>query len=154
MNKIVTENSQVGAPASEWDIIGADDGSIEGFATEMSVNLGEAVHFKIKTVATAYRLDIYRMGYYEGNGARKVATIQPSVALPQFQPPGLLDATSRLLDCGNWAVSASWSAPTSAISGIYFAKLVREDGNPGAAHIFFIGGYSFSGSAARLANRV
>jgi Bacterial Ig domain len=137
MNKIVTENSQAGAPASEWDILGTDDGSIEGFATEMSVNLGETVHFKINTAAIAYRLDIYRMGFYAGNGARKVATIRPAVGLPQFQPPGLSNPTG-LLDCGNWAVSASWSVPTDAVSGIYFAKLVREDGNPSASHIFFV----------------
>ena len=137
MSKIVIENSQAGVSADEWDIIGADDGSIEGFATEISVNLGETVHFKINTAATAYRLDIYRMGYYAGKGARKVATIQPSVGLPQFQPPGLSSPTG-LLDCGNWAVSASWSVPVDAVSGIYFAKLVREDGNPGAAHILFI----------------
>lgn len=137
MNKIVTENSQAGAPASEWDIIGTDDGSIEGFATEMSVNLGETVHFKINTAATAYRLDIYRMGYYAGNGARIVATIRPSVGLPQFQPPGLSNPTG-ILDCGNWAVSASWPVPTDAVSGIYFAKLVREDGNPATAHVLFI----------------
>ena len=34
---------------------------------------------------------------------------------------------TRLYDCGNWAVSASWSAPLAATSGIYFARLVRQD---------------------------
>ncbi len=137
MNKIVTENSQVGAPASEWDIIGTDDGSIEGFATEMSVNLGETVHFKINSAATAYRLDIYRIGYYAGNGARKVTAIWPSVGLPQLQPPGLTNPTG-IQDCGNWAVSASWAVPADTVSGIYFAKLVREDGNPASAHVLFV----------------
>ena len=77
------------------------------------------------------------MGYYAGKGARKIATIQPSVGLPQFQPPGLSNPTG-ILDCGNWAVSVSWLVPTDAVSGIYFAKLVREDGSTGAAHILFI----------------
>lgn len=141
MNKIVSENSKVGAPQAEWDIIGVDDGSIEGFATEISINLGDTVYFKINTVAIAYRLDIYRMGYYGGNGARKVDTIYPSVSLPQLQPAGLpdpFDPTTGNLDCGNWGVSASWTAPTDVTSGIYFAKLVREDGSTGASHILFI----------------
>ena len=60
---------------------------IQGFATDISVNHGETVHFKIDTDATDYRLDIYRMGYYGGDGARKVATVQPSAALPQTSPP-------------------------------------------------------------------
>ena len=31
--------------------------------------------FKVDTNATSFRLDIYRMGYYAGLGARKVATV-------------------------------------------------------------------------------
>jgi hypothetical protein len=50
------------------------------------------VHFKIKTDAAAYQIAIYRMGYYGGLGARRVATIAPSVPLPQTQPACLSDA--------------------------------------------------------------
>ena len=71
-------------------------------------------------------LDIYRMGYYGGMGARKVATVLPSATLPQTQPTCLTDAATGLIDCGNWAVSASWAVPADAVSGIYFAKLMRE----------------------------
>jgi len=103
----------------------------------MSVNQGEAVYFKVKTDATAYQLDIYRLGYYQGNGARLVATVLPSAALPQTQPACLTDATSGLVDCGNWAVSASWVVPSNATSGIYFARLVRRD-TLGASHVYFV----------------
>jgi hypothetical protein len=99
MNKIVIENYQPGVSADEWDIIGADDGSIEGFATEISVNLGETVHFKINTAATAYRLDIYRMGYYAGKGARKVArrtcSAFPSSVTSQSSPVNPSSSPSR-----------------------------------------------------------
>ena len=125
VNPIVAENCLTGNPASEWDVSGAGDASIQGFATDISVNRGETVPFKIKTNASDYRLDIYRMGYYGGQGARKVATVKPSVALPQTQPDCLTDAATGLIDCGNWAVSASWAVPANAVSGIYFAKLVR-----------------------------
>ena len=100
---------------------------------------GELVQFKIDTPSSNYRLDIYRMGYYSGRGARRVtapAGILPSAALPQVQPPCLTDA-SGLIDCGNWGVSASWAVPIDAVSGIYFAKLNRID-TGGASHIFFI----------------
>ena len=36
----------------------------------------------------------------------------------------------RLFDCGNWAVSASWAVPREAVSGVYMARLVREDNDP------------------------
>src|SRR5688572_22888363 len=130
-NLIVCENSKPGNSPSEWDIDGAGDPSIQGFATDISVNRGETVRFKIDTDADDYRLDIYRMGYYGGQGARKVATVQPSASLPQNQPNCLTDPSTGLIDCGNWAVSASWAIPADAISGIYFAKLIREDGNSG-----------------------
>jgi hypothetical protein len=67
-----------------------------------------------------------------------VGTVQPSVALPQAQPPCAGDATTGLVDCGNWAVSASWTVPAAATSGIYFAKLVREDGATGDSHTVFV----------------
>ena len=35
-------------------------------------------------------------------------------------------------------MSASWAVPADAVSGIYFAKLVREDGTAGASHIVFV----------------
>ena len=122
-NAIVAENCLPGNPASEWDISGAGDSTIQGFATDISVNQGGTVNFKINTTATAYRLDIYRMGYYGGNGARKVATVNASG--PQNQPACLTNAATGLIDCGNWAVSATWIVPANATSGIYFAKAVR-----------------------------
>ena len=35
-------------------------------------------------------------------------------------------------------MSASWAVPADAVSGIYFAKLVREDATTGASHIVFV----------------
>jgi hypothetical protein len=137
-NEIVVENCQTGTPRSEWDISGAGDTSIQGFATNMSVNRGTSVSFKVSTPATSYRIDIYRMGYYGGNGARKVATISPSASLPQNQPACLTNS-SGLIDCGNWGVSASWAVPASAVSGIYFAHLVRTDvSSSEGSHVFFV----------------
>ena len=128
-----------GNPASEWDVAGAGDPSIQGFATDISVDRGETISFKVDTHATDYRLDIYRLGYYGGLGARLVATVQPSASLPQTQPACLSDPSTGLVDCGNWDVSASWRVPATATSGIYIAKLVREDPEDGrASHIPFV----------------
>ncbi len=136
-NPIVVENCLAGNPPSEWDISGVGDTSIEGFATDISVNRGSTVFFKVNTNAANYRFDIYRMGYYGGQGARKVATVSPSASLPQSQPACLNDATTGLIDCGNWAVSGSWAVPATATSGIYIAKVVRAD-TGGASHIVFV----------------
>ena len=141
-NAIEAENCLTGTPQSTWDIgtpptNGTGDPTIQGFGDNISVNVGQTIHFKIKTNANSYHLDIYRMGYYQGNGARLVTTITPSATLPQTQPACLTDVTTGLYDCGNWAVSASWAVPSTAVSGIYFARLVRDD-TQGASHIVFI----------------
>ena len=130
VNSIVRENRLPGDPPTEWDINGWGDPTIQGFGHDISINRGETIFFKIKTDSTDYRIDIYRMGYYGGMGARRVDTIEPSVKLPQHQPEGLRDEATHLYDCGNWAVSASWQVPADATSGIYFARLVRQDSDP------------------------
>jgi hypothetical protein len=137
-NEIVAENCLPGSPPSEWEVDGAGDESIQGFATDISVNQGQTVGFKVDTDASDYRLDIYRMGWYGGDGATLVATVHPTATLPQNQPACDEDTATGLIDCGNWAVSASWNVPANAVSGIYFARLVREDATGAASHVPFI----------------
>ncbi|MEI9808723.1 MAG: hypothetical protein WDO16_13165 [Bacteroidota bacterium] len=60
--------------------------SIQGFATDISANKGQTVHFKIKTDASDYTIEIYRIGYYNGDGARKVGDGVVTASLPQTQP--------------------------------------------------------------------
>ncbi|MFA5911139.1 MAG: Calx-beta domain-containing protein [Vicinamibacterales bacterium] len=137
VNPVVCENQLPGDPTSAWDVTGSGDSSIQGFATEISVVRGQTQRFKIDTDSNNYTIAIYRMGYYSGFGARRVATISPSAPLPQLQPGCLTDPATGLVDCGNWNVSASWTVPADAVSGVYFARPERVD-NGGASHIFFI----------------
>ena len=136
-NDIVCENSKTGSPSSNWDISGAGDSTIQGFGTDISVNQGSTINFKISTPARAYTITIFRLGYYQGNGARQIATVTPSAPLPQTQPACITDAPTHLYDCGNWAVSASWQVPPNATSGVYLALLKRTD-TGGVNHIIFI----------------
>ena len=139
-NEIVVENAKAGSPASEWDIDGAGDASIQGFATDISVDQGQTVDFKIDTTSSDYSIDIYRLGYYGGDGARKVATIPTAQTTETNQPACIeFDGTTNdnLIDCGNWSVSANWSVPNDAVSGVYIARPKRAD-TDGASHIVFI----------------
>jgi hypothetical protein len=136
-NAIVAENCLPGTPSSVWGVTLSGDETIQGFATDISVNQGGTIYFKINTPASAYTIDIYRMGYYGGMGARKITSILPSVPLPQVQPACMTDTAVGLMDCGNWAISASWQVPATATSGIYFAHLTRT-GTGGDSLIVFI----------------
>jgi Domain of unknown function (DUF4082)/Bacterial Ig-like domain/Bacterial Ig domain len=129
VNPIPCENQLTGTDPTIWDTPNGDAGSpnLQGFATDISVNVGQTISFKINSgTLHSYAIDIYRMGWYQGNGARKITSISPSATLPQTQPACLTDGSTGLVDCGNWAVSASWSVPSNAVSGIYFARLAAS----------------------------
>jgi len=137
-NKIVCENSKPGTDPFIWDIgPTAGDPTIQGFSTDISVNVGSTVGFKIKSTASKYTIDIYRTGYYQGLGARYITRVTPTATLPQAQPQCVSDLTTALYDCGNWGLSASWAVPTIAVSGVYIANLTRTD-TGGQSHIIFI----------------
>ncbi|CAJ1357358.1 unnamed protein product [Effrenium voratum] len=127
-NEIIRENCQEGNPATEWDINAAGSSLIQGFATRPSYAQGEEVLFKVKTSSRRYRFDIFRLGWYQGHGARRVAQLLPSAELPQEQPECYKDDETFLVDCGNWAVSGAWRIPAEAVPGVYLARLVMEDG--------------------------
>ena len=135
-NTISAENQLPGAPPSQWDLAAGGSTAIQGFTTDISVNHGSTVNFKIETTATSWRIDIYRLGYYQGNGARLVTTINKAGAATQPNP--LVDATTGLVDAGNWSVTASWAVPANAVSGVYIAHLVNNSNTTQENHIPFI----------------
>jgi hypothetical protein len=152
-NSIVIENNSSGTAQSQWDLSGEGQYSgfglgngqtpkagvtnyIEGFADNISVNHGQTINLKINTNCKNYRIDIYRLGYYAGLGARKMATISMNAA--SLQPTPLTNLAIGLIDAGNWSVTASWAVPAAAVSGVYIAHLVRQDTIAGENHIIFV----------------
>ena len=110
-NPVACENQQQGTPQSVWDVTSPST-TIEGFADPFSVNVGGSVNFKIKSPASSYAIDIYRMGYYGGDGARLITSITPDISVSQNQSAFCpTDAVTGLVDCGNWGVSATWNVP-------------------------------------------
>ena len=76
-NPIQVENALQGT--FDWQIPQGNylDRKIEGYASHTSVNLGETIHFYINVdVAQYVDLEIYRLGYYNGAGARLIRTIR------------------------------------------------------------------------------
>ncbi|MFC5040158.1 DUF4082 domain-containing protein [Ornithinimicrobium kibberense] len=78
---------------------------------------------------------MFRLGWYQGNGARHLADVTPT-GFPR-QPEPLRDETTGLVDCGNWSVCATWQVPADAVSGVYYALLSPSDGSR-SSHIFFV----------------
>ncbi len=145
-NAIVTENNIAGVSASQWDIPSNGNGtygdkSIQGFATDISVNKGGTINFKITVTSGTnkqFGIRIYRIGYYQGNGARLMADLGTAFT-GITQAACRFDNVTGLTDCGNWTTTTSWTVPSTAVSGIYVAKLTRSAaGGGGSSHIVFI----------------
>jgi Domain of unknown function (DUF4082)/Cadherin-like domain len=126
-NPIVLENQKQGTPQSVWQINpGQDSTTIQGFTTAISTNVGGTVAFKIDNLTGSpnYHIDIYRLGYYGGDGATLETTIQHLAASAVVQPAPLTNPSTGLVDAGNWSVTDSWTLPSSAISGVYIANVI------------------------------
>jgi hypothetical protein len=132
-NAVVAENQLPGTPASQWDLSGPGSTTLQGFTTDISVNHGSTVYFKIQSATNNWRIDIYRLGYYQGNGARLFTTINMTSA--QNQPAPVTNSATGEADAGNWSVTASWAVPANAVSGVYIAHLVDQTNTSNQNHI-------------------
>ncbi|HLI55406.1 MAG TPA: N,N-dimethylformamidase beta subunit family domain-containing protein, partial [Actinomycetota bacterium] len=85
---------------------------------------------------SAYTVDILRLGYYGGTGARKVVSFAGGPLV--HQPNCTTDATTGLVDCSNWSVTDAWAVPATAVSGLYLAHLVPNSGSGGSLIPFVV----------------
>jgi hypothetical protein len=121
-NAIVAENARAGSP--DWRI---DDGdvrprSIEGFADRVSGQRGETVRLFATTQAPNFRVVAYRLGHYDGVGAREVwaSGLVPGIV----QPPCRFEAAVKMVDCSNWAPSLAVTVGDDWPPGQYLFKLI------------------------------
>jgi hypothetical protein len=121
--RIVDENILPGSSA--WRLGDpAKNHEIEGYADHVSVDMGQPVTLYVSTTAPSFHVDVYRMGYYQGLGARLVET-SPKV-------PGLKQAAATFTPGINM-VETSWNpsitlATTTWPEGDYLFVLVASTG--------------------------
>ena len=123
---------------SVWDVEGSGDTDIQGFATNISVNVGQTENFKIETTARGLLDHDLPDGLLRRRRCATDRDGDPVCPAPQTQPPCITDQTTYLYDCGNWGVSASWNVPSSAVSGVYMAHLTRTDNGDESQIIFIV----------------
>lgn len=93
---------------------------IEGYCRRQSVEAGDSIEICVSTrPARKFTLDVYRMGYYGGAGARLMQTLGPLQGKPQPDPE---IGARRLREC-RWDVSLSLKIPPDWKSGVYLGKL-------------------------------
>ena len=127
LNPVQLENAKVGT--TEWRLTnrGYATGAIEGYASEASVNRGRQIRLFVNTASPTFTMDVFRMGYYAGAGARRML---PTITLTGTKQTVPAPDSLGLVEC-NWInpyvlnIPAS-TDPTEWMSGIYLVKLTES----------------------------
>lgn len=127
---IVAENRLTGTSA--WRI-GANVSStaVQGFANFTAAAQGQDVKFYVTTQAPSFRAVAFRMGWYQGLGARQVwaSPVESGVS----QPACSVAPTTNMVSCANWSVSFVMPITSAFTPGDYLIKLLV--GPKGASYV-------------------
>ncbi len=108
---------------------------IEGYCSANSIRAGEKLQIMVSTVpASAFKLEIFRTGYYNGDGARLVKRFDSLKGVPQPDPP---IGENYLREC-NWEPSVEFEIPEDWLSGVYLGKLTEETSGIQSYVIFIV----------------
>lgn len=97
---------------------------IEGFASAVSVAPGESLSFMVSTSSNNFDIEIFRLGWYGGVGARRCAIAR--------NLPGTRRATPQprdgdgLVEC-DWPASYRLTIGPDWVSGVYLARLTGQE---------------------------
>jgi hypothetical protein len=137
LSGVAAENALPGQQPSEWDRSTGFDTNAYGFAASYSVDAGTTLNFKIHCPAGG-TLDIFRLGYYAGNGARKWASVTiPSTTQSDGSTSSNGEGGVGSVDCSSWTTACSWAVPSTAVPGVYCATIKRSFGTT-HQQIFFV----------------
>jgi Concanavalin A-like lectin/glucanases superfamily len=138
-NAVTTENALVGT--TNWLSPDATGSAIEGYTSQVSAAPGQQVDFHVSTNPAAnYRIEIYRLGWYGGDGARLIRCL-PSCSTDE---PGTARSAPAPDVYGNvdagWPVTDSTTVQSSWVSSYYVARLRVTSGSQAgsASSVYFI----------------
>ncbi|MGC3969484.1 MAG: hypothetical protein QM775_19615 [Pirellulales bacterium] len=136
-NPVVRENQSAGS--TDWQLTrvkldksgGYRSSVIEGFCSKQSVAVGDDLEFFVSTSPAAkFQIEIFRMGYYGGRGARLMKTIGPLDGAPQPVPE---IGPNRVREC-RWPPVAKLVVPDDWPSGVYLGRLSTLTGSDGSGY--------------------
>ena len=116
---VIEENDKPGTTA--WEIHGAHAG-ISGFASLAYAQPGQKITLYVSTTGRTFRVQAYRMGYYQGRGARLIWT---SAQVKGKDQPGCpVTSGINMVACDNWSPSLTFDVTAAFVQGDYLIKLV------------------------------
>ena len=108
---------------------------IEGYCSANSVRVGQKLKVMVSTNPVSdFKLEIFRTGYYNGDGARLMKRFNSLKGKTQPDPPA---GENYLREC-NWDPSVEFEIPSDWLSGVYLGKLTAEKENIQSYVIFIV----------------
>jgi hypothetical protein len=120
---VTRENRRPGTSA--WRISTASYGGVVGYANRVSAQAGDAVTLYVSTAAPVFHVEAYRMGWYQGLGARLIWRSADVHGLRQ--PAATIVAPTRTVTT-TWKPSLHVQVSKDWIPGDYLLKLVAASG--------------------------
>jgi hypothetical protein len=130
-NPIQIENSLPGTSSwqlsnpAPYDNATFDFPAIEGYAWTTSVVAGDEVTFSVSTTASSFKAEVYRMGWYQGQGGRFIKRISNIPGHAYGVPPP--DKITGLIEA-NWRAAFTLPTNNTWVSGMYMVKLTASNG--------------------------
>ncbi|MCP4506233.1 MAG: hypothetical protein GY826_07535, partial [Fuerstiella sp.] len=108
---------------------------IEGYCSANSVRAGEKLRVMVSTNPESnFKLQIFRTGYYNGNGARLMKTFDSLKGGTQPDPPV---GENYVREC-QWEPSLEFEIPEDWLSGVYLGKLTAKTSGIQSYVIFIV----------------
>ncbi len=100
---------------------------IEGYCSHQSIEAGQTLDIFVSTNPPAkFEIEIFRMGYYGGRGARFITKLGPFQGKTQADPPV---GPNRLREC-MWEATTQLRIPRDWPSGVYLGRMTILPENP------------------------
>ena len=103
--------------------VAAPAGDLEGYASATSVDLGQPITFFVSTTSPTYSIKVYRMGYYQGFGARLIESRVGLTGAARPMPPPDQYGT---VDC-QWPASFRVITDARYLPGQYLVRLENAE---------------------------
>jgi hypothetical protein len=108
---------------------------IEGYCSANSVRAGEKLRVMVSANPVSdFKLEIFRTGYYNGDGARLMKRFDSLKGITQPDPPV---GENHVREC-QWEPSVEFEIPDDWLSGVYLGKLTAEKENVQSYVVFIV----------------
>lgn len=110
---------------NKWVESGIAGKRVEGWFDSVSATCGQEVGMHISGNAAPVKISIFRLGYYNGDGARLISQTTTNSAIPSYSAP-TITAAPRNTVTTNWPISYRFRPNRLTLPGQYLFRL--DDG--------------------------